>query len=99
MTKADLVDKLAETTGFTKTDLAFIVDELIDTIKESVIKGETLQIRRFGTFSVKERKSRAARNPRTGEEVQVPRRYVPTFKVSDVFKEELNAPKFYDKLD
>lgn len=98
MTKADLVDELHEVTGLTKTDLKVVVDELIRIIKESVVEGKSIQLRRFGTFKTKERKARVARNPRTGEKVDVPRKYVPVFKVSDIFKGELHDPEYYDEV-
>ncbi|MBN2542372.1 integration host factor subunit beta [bacterium] len=90
MTKADLVEKVADATGFTKTETAVICEKLIDTIKESIIAGERIELRRFGTFMLKERKSRMARNPRTGDPVKIPKRQIPVFKVSKLFKDMLD---------
>ncbi|MBN1754590.1 integration host factor subunit beta [bacterium] len=90
MTKADLVEKVADETGFTKTETGVICDKLIDTIKEAVAKGEKIELRRFGTFQLKERKSRMARNPRTGDPVKIPTRKIPVFKVSKLFKDMLD---------
>ncbi|MCP4703921.1 MAG: integration host factor subunit beta [candidate division Zixibacteria bacterium] len=86
MTKADLVEKVAERTGLTRTDVAVVVDALLDTVKKSMESGNNIEIRGFGTFKVKLRKERKARNPRTGEVVPVPGRKVPVFKPSNEFK-------------
>ena len=86
MTKADIVEKVAERTGLTRTDVAVVVDALLDTVKKSMEAGNNIEIRGFGTFKVKLRKERKARNPRTGEAVPVPGRKVPVFKPSNEFK-------------
>ena len=85
MTKADLVERVAEKTGLTRTDVAVVVDSLIDVIKKSLESGHNIEIRGFGTFKIKLRKARKARNPRTGEVVPVPDRKVPVFKPSNEF--------------
>jgi nucleoid DNA-binding protein len=87
MTKAELVEKIAEKTGLTRTDVAVIVDGFLDAIKQAMKEGNNIEIRGFGTFKIKPRKARKARNPRTGEEVPVPDRKVPVFKPSNEFKE------------
>jgi len=86
MTKADLVEKVAEKTGLTRTDVAVTVDSLLDAVKSSLKEGSNIEIRGFGTFKVKPRKARKARNPRTGEVVPVPDRNIPVFKPSNEFK-------------
>jgi len=86
MTKADLVEKVAERTGLTRTDVAVVVDSFLDTIKKTLETGHNIEVRGFGTFKIKIRKSRKARNPRTGEVVPVPDRKVPVFKPSNEFK-------------
>ncbi len=87
MTKADLVEKIVEKTGLTRTDVAVVVDNFLEAVKNSMKEGQNLEIRGFGTFKIKSRKARKARNPRTGEEVPVPDRKVPVFKPSNEFKE------------
>ncbi|RKZ34631.1 integration host factor subunit beta [bacterium] len=87
MTKADLVEMVAERTGFTKTDVQVIFDMMLDVIKEVMSSGHNIEIRRFGTFKVKVRRPRMARNPRTGEPVPIPERVIPVFKPSNEFKE------------
>lgn len=86
MTKADLVEKVAERTGLTRTDVSVVVDSFLDTVKKTLEGGNNIEIRGFGTFKIKLRKSRKARNPRTGEVVPVPDRKVPVFKPSNEFK-------------
>lgn len=86
MTKADLVESVSGKTGLTKTDVAVVVDHFLDAIKNALENGSNIEIRGFGTFKVKVRKARKARNPRTGEEVPVPDRKVPVFKPSNEFK-------------
>ena len=87
MTKADLVEKVAERTGLTRTDVAVVVDSFLETVKKSVEAGHNIEIRGFGTFKIKLRKARKARNPRTGDVVPVPDRKVPVFKVSKELKD------------
>ncbi len=86
MTKADLVETVAEKTGLTRTEVAKAVDEFLEAIRHALESGKNIEIRGFGTFKIKQRKSRKARNPRTGEEVPVPDRKVPVFKPSNEFK-------------
>ncbi len=86
MTKADLVERVAGKTGLSKSDIAVVIDSFLDAIKRTLEGGSNIEIRGFGTFKVKERKARKARNPRTGEEVPVANRMVPVFKPSNEFK-------------
>jgi nucleoid DNA-binding protein len=87
MTKADLVEAVVQKTGLTRTDVAVVVDKLLEAIKEALEGGKNIEIRGFGTFKIKQRKARKARNPRTGAEVPVPDRKVPVFKPSNEFKD------------
>jgi len=91
MTKADLVEEVCEAIGpgVTKKDCAAVVDAFLNAIKRAVSDGRNIEIRGFGTFKVRERRKRMARNPRTGEPVKVPARVVPVFKPSRLFKEEV----------
>jgi len=84
MTKADLVEQVAEAIGpgITKKDCALVVDGLLNAIKNALAEQQNIEIRGFGTFKVRKRKARMARNPRTGESVEVPARVVPIFKPS-----------------
>ncbi|MCK5833606.1 integration host factor subunit beta [bacterium] len=86
MTKADLVERVAEMTGFTKTETSVICEGLLTAIKEVMYEGSNIEIRRFGTFKLKARKPRIARNPRTGDPVPITERVIPVFKPSKAFK-------------
>jgi nucleoid DNA-binding protein len=86
MTKAELVEEVSGKTGLTRTDVAVVVDAFLEAVKKSLENGNNIEIRGFGTFKIKQRKARKARNPRTGEEVPVPDRKVPVFKPSNEFK-------------
>ena len=88
MTKADLVEnvtaRIARTAGPTisKKDCARVVDAFLDAIKEALQEQHNIEVRGFGTFKIRQRKTRMARNPRTGSPVEVSARPVPVFKPS-----------------
>ncbi|HKZ22437.1 MAG TPA: HU family DNA-binding protein [candidate division Zixibacteria bacterium] len=65
MTKADLVEMVASKTGLTRSDVAAVVDEFLEAVKKTLENGNNIEIRGFGTFKIKARKARKARNPRT----------------------------------
>ena len=84
MTKADLVEQVAEVIGprVTKEECGLVVEAFLDAVKDPLARGDGIELRRFGTFKVRHRKARTGRNPRTGEPVEVPPRNVPVFKPS-----------------
>lgn len=88
MTKADLVEQvtahIAQTAGpmISKKDCARVVDTFLDAIKAALKTQENIEVRGFGTFKIRQRKTRMARNPRTGSPVEVAARPVPVFKPS-----------------
>lgn len=88
MTKADLVehvtDAIAQTSGpmISKKDCARVVDAFLDAIKDALKAQANIEVRGFGTFKIRKRKTRMARNPRTGAPVEVSARPVPVFKPS-----------------
>ena len=86
MTKAELVDAIAIKTGVSKTNTGIIVQELFSVVSRALTEGRHLEIRGFGTFKVRERRARRARNPRSGGEVMVPAKLVPLFKPSKELK-------------
>lgn len=90
MTKADIVDKVAAGTGLTKLETEAIIEGFFKTVIEALKDGKGIEIRGFGSYRVKKKNSRQARNPKTGEQVYVPDHYVPTFKFSKDFKEIVN---------
>ena len=89
MNKTELVAAVAEKTGLTKKDAERVVNATMDTITQSLCKGEKVQISGFGIFEVKEREARVGRNPRTKESIQIPATRLPAFKASKALKDEV----------
>jgi nucleoid DNA-binding protein len=80
LTKAEIVEQISEKLGLTKKDIARVVDLFFEIVKQGMKKEEHIELRGFGTFEVKMREEREARNPKTGESVVVPKRRVPYFR-------------------
>ena len=93
MNKADLVDKIAEGTGLTKLETIAVIDAFLAIIKYSLSYGERVELRKFGTFSLKDRKPKVGRNPKTGVVVPIPARKVPHFKPSPDFRNYVEKNK------
>lgn len=91
MTKADIVEEIAARTKLNKKESFVVVDLIIENIKNTLSEGKKIEIRGFGSFKVKQRGERMARNPRTGEAVHVPAKLVPYFKPSKLLKERING--------
>lgn len=86
MTKKDIVMKVSNDTNVAQIDVKKVVQKTLDAVVESLERGETVELRNFGVFKVKSRRGRIGRNPRTGEEVQVPEKKVVVFKPGLVLK-------------
>ena len=91
ITKQSLIQEIAKSTGFVRNDIKTVIEQFLDLVGEKLIDGSTIEIRGFGTFACKPRKARPARNPRTGETVQIEERMVPTFKFSNDIKDKINS--------
>lgn len=92
MTKSDLIKSLAEANPHLYLrDIERIVSTLFEEITEALVRGDRVELRGFGAFSVRHRDSRVGRNPRTGEEVKVPDKAVPYFKTGKELRERLNT--------
>lgn len=91
ITKQSLIQEIAKSTGFVRNDIKMVIEQFLDLVGEKIIEGNTIEIRGFGTFACKPRKARPARNPRTGETVQIEERMVPTFKFSNDIKDKINS--------
>ncbi len=89
MTKKDIVMKISEETGIKQIDVKAVVQLTLDHIIGSLASGETVELRNFGVFKVKSRKSRIGRNPKTGTTVPIPERKVVSFKVGMVMKKKV----------
>ncbi|HEY8486806.1 MAG TPA: HU family DNA-binding protein [Limnochordales bacterium] len=87
MTKAELVDKVAEKTGLTKKDSGRALDAVFEAITEALAGGQRVQLVGFGSFEVRRRAARKGRNPQTGKEIQISARRVPAFKAGKALKE------------
>ncbi|HDP34634.1 MAG TPA: integration host factor subunit beta [Candidatus Hydrogenedentes bacterium] len=99
MTKRELVIKVANRLGMTQNDVARIIEGAFETIAESLAEGHRWELRDFGVFEVKTRASRIGRNPRTGDQVPVPRRRVVTFRPGKKMKEEVGKGKPLESAD
>lgn len=94
MTKADLVEKVANAAELTKKDAETLVEIVFESIIDSLNRGEKIELRGFGSFRVRSRGSRVGRNPKTGESVDIPAKRVPYFKPGKELKELVNdAPE------
>ena len=87
MTKKELIDSVASQTGMGVTETAKTIETFIETIKKNVMAGKPIFIRGFGSFELREKSARKARNIRTNEEILIPKRKMPTFKISKNFGE------------
>lgn len=94
MTKADLAKKVANTHNLTQKEALAVINAILDTITGSLAKGDKVELRGFGSFYTKDRNSRTARNPKTGEKVHVPAKRVPSFKASKSLKEMVSKRYF-----
>ncbi len=86
MVKAELISRISHELNLSKKEVALIVNTVFETISQSLIQGDKVEIRGFGSFRTKERKERLGRNPRTGEPVKVPAKRVPYFKAGKDLK-------------
>lgn len=92
MTKADLVEEISSRVNLSKKDTGIVVNLVLDNISMALSRGDKVELRGFGSFRVKQRRSRRARNPRTGTSVFVPAKLVPFFKASNELKGLVNVP-------
>ena len=90
MTRSDIIREVSEGTGLTKVEIEAVLNGFINSITESLKRGERVDLRGFGTFIIKQRAARDARNPATREIVQLQERHIPAFKVSKILKEVVN---------
>lgn len=92
MTKSELVDKVAEANAaLTRKDSEAIVNIIFDSMGDALRTGEKVEIRGFGSFTVRERSAREARNPKSGEVVNIPSKRVPFFKTGKELRERVDG--------
>ena len=87
MNKQDIVQRIAEETGISKTEAAAAVHVLITAVTKSLKRGDSVSFVGFGTFKTANRKARTARNPQTGADIMLPKRRVPRFSAGKALKQ------------
>ena len=90
MTKQEIVDIVSNATGLTKVETEAVMNGIMSTITDSLAENKRVELRGFGTFGIKHRMPKKARNPGTGDPIYLPERYVPTFKPSKLMRLRVN---------
>lgn len=91
MTKADIVEQVAEKCGISKKDSIDMVESVFSVLKTTLENGEDIKISGFGKFEVKNKHERKGRNPQTGESIIIDARRILSFKPSTILKESING--------
>ena len=92
MTRSDIVEELASRfSQLTQQDAEFAVKAILDAMNDALVRGQRIEIRGFGSFSVSNHAPRMGRNPRNGESVAIPQRRVPHFKPGKALREAVDA--------
>ncbi len=92
MTKSELIERVSERVPhISKKDTEVVVNTIFDSMTDALRAGKRIEIRGFGSFQVKVREAREGRNPKTGEEVKIPAKRTPFFKVGKELKERIDA--------
>ena len=92
--KTELIDIVAKKSGMTKVETESLLTATLETIVETVAKGERVTLVGFGSFEARERKARYGRNPQSGEKLYIPSARIPTFSVGNFFKNKVS--NFFD---
>lgn len=91
MTKSELIEQLAvENAALSKKEAELVVNTIFDSISEALIGGDRVEIRGFGSFTIRERDAREARNPKSGDLVKIPPKKTPFFKTGKELRERVN---------
>lgn len=91
LTRADLTDAVHAALGISRNESSEYIERILEELTSALERGETVKISSFGTFSVRQKKLRMGRNPKTGEEVPITPRRVVTFRASHVLKDQING--------
>lgn len=92
MTKSELIEKVVQTHGMLNMKVSeIVVNTVFDSIEEALKSGDKVEIRGFGSFTIRERLGREARNPKSGEVVRIPSKRTPFFKTGKDLKERVNC--------
>ena len=90
MTRAQLSEAVYQEVGLSRNESAELVENVLDEISDTLVRGEPVKISSFGSFSVRQKGERKGRNPKTGEEVPIKPRRVLVFRASNVLKQRIN---------
>ena len=91
MTKSELVEKMVEAHSMlSRKEMELVVNTVFDSMTQALKKGEKVEIRGFGSFTIRERDAREARNPKSGEVVSIPAKKTPFFKTGKELRERVN---------
>jgi integration host factor subunit beta len=91
MTKSELIEEVSrQVPDMSKRDVEIVVDTIFDSMRTALSRHDRIEIRGFGSFIAKPRRAREGRNPRTGEKVQVPQKWVPFFTCGKELKDRVN---------
>lgn len=91
MNKSELIDAIAASADISKAAATRALDAVIDSVTSTLTQGDAVALVGFGTFSVKERAARKGRNPKTGDEINIPAAKVPGFKAGKALKDAVNV--------
>ncbi len=89
MTKADLVNEISKKTGIEKLNVKLVIEAFMDTVKEALVNKDNVYLRGFGSFIVKKRAQKTARNISKNTTIIIPEHYIPAFKPSKTFLNEV----------
>lgn len=93
ITRAELAEAVYHEVGLSSSESAKLLDQVLDEISKALEKGNTVKLSSFGTFSVRQKKMRIGRNPKTGVEVPITPRRILSFRPSQILKQQVNAKK------
>jgi len=89
MTREDIINRLYENVGLPKKEASEVISIILDVLKNTLAQDEAIKISNFGTFNIRKKHSRIGRNPRTGEEIEIPQRRVVLFRPCKLLKEQI----------
>ena len=89
LTRMDLADAVHSQVGLSRNESADLVESVLDHVSDALVRGESVKISSFGTFSIRDKSARVGRNPKTGEEVPIHPRRVLTFRPSHLMKDKV----------
>jgi nucleoid DNA-binding protein len=91
VTKKEIVKTISDETGLNQQQIKQVVQKTFDSIVQTLVEEGRIELRNFGVFQVRPRAARKARNPRTGRQVEVPEKFVVSFKPGKIMEERVNA--------